>query len=108
VFSPLGHAKTNLALAELLEPALWILIAPDRLGVLHDVTATLQAMRTLSRIPDFILLSQGAPTDESTGSNAGELTRLGIAEIGAVVTPGGALPVAFLAQLIDTTDRRKL
>jgi dethiobiotin synthase len=76
--SPLSPSATNTDLAAGLGPALWLLVAPDALGVLHDVRATLAA---LSRRPDALLLSSARPADESTGSNAVELERLGIARV---------------------------
>jgi dethiobiotin synthetase len=42
--SPLGAGLTNTDLAIALDPAIWILVAPDSLGVLHDVSATLAAL----------------------------------------------------------------
>jgi dethiobiotin synthetase len=85
VFSPLGQGATNEDLALALEPALWLLVAPDALGVLHDVTATLRAMR---RAPDALLLSGARKADQSTGSNAVELSRLGIARVLEVLAAG--------------------
>jgi dethiobiotin synthetase len=73
VFSPLSATATNLDLARELEPATWLLVAPDRLGVLHDVTSCLEAMATLGRRPDWLILSAPADPDPSTGSNAQEL-----------------------------------
>ena len=84
-FSPLGVGLTNVELARALEPALWLLVAPDALGVLHDVTATLRA---LPRAPDGIVLSAARALDQSTGTNAAELSRLGIAEVLEVVALG--------------------
>jgi dethiobiotin synthetase len=78
VFSPLGVNLTNLDFALALEPALWVLVAPDSLGVLHDVSATLLAMQARGREPDFVVLSQARPRDDSTGSNGAELRALGI------------------------------
>lgn len=85
VFSPLGLQLTNAELAQALEPAIWILVAPDSLGVLHDVTATL---RGLPRAPDAVLLSGARPADQSTGSNATELKGLGICEVLEVLPRG--------------------
>ncbi len=79
VFSPLNEAETNFDLCLALEPAFWILVAPDSLGVLHDTTAALTAMAARGRRPDAVVLSAARPADPSTGSNAGELARLGIA-----------------------------
>ena len=78
--SPLGTALTNLDLARALEPALLLLVAPDALGVLHDVSATRIAMEHLHRPPDYLVLSAARPADASTGSNAAELSKLGIFE----------------------------
>lgn len=78
VFSPLSEAETNLDLALRLEPALWVLVASDRLGVLHELGATLRAMAASARLPDWIVLSAPAETDASTGTNADELAALGL------------------------------
>ena len=84
-FSPLGDGATNVDLALALEPALWLLVAPDSLGVLHDVTATLRA---LPRKPDAVLLSAARLPDQSSGRNAAELEHLGIADVLEVVAAG--------------------
>lgn len=85
--SPLGVGDTNVDLALALEPALWLLVAPDALGVLHDVTATLRA---LPRPPDALILSSARPADASSGTNASELMSLGIAEVLCGVGAGAA------------------
>jgi 8-amino-7-oxononanoate synthase len=76
VFSPLADLQSNFDLAAALSPALWILVAPTRLGVLHDVSSTLHAMAALGRRPDWIVLSAPEIPDASTSSNREELTRL--------------------------------
>jgi dethiobiotin synthetase len=75
VFSPISDQTTNLDLALALGPATWILVAPDRLGVLHDIQSCLLAMRALGRWPDWLILSAPELPDSSTGTNAAELTR---------------------------------
>lgn len=80
--SPLAANLTNIELALALGAAAWLLVAPDSLGVLHDVTATL---RCLPRPPDAVVLSRARRPDASTGTNAAELQRLGIAEVLEVV-----------------------
>lgn len=81
MLSPLSPALTNLDLAAALAPTVIILVAPDRLGVLHDVRVALFAYRALA--PDLpaptIVLQPPAQPDSSTGSNAAELAALGIA-----------------------------
>lgn len=83
-FSPLAPGVTNVDLALGLEPALWLLVAPDSLGVLHDVTATLRA---LPRAPDALVLCGARPPDASSGSNAAELARLGVAQVRLTLEP---------------------
>lgn len=78
LFSPLAPGLTNFDLARALDPAHWLLVGADSLGVLHDVTATLGLSRSRGRAPDHVLLSAARPADESTGTNAGELVTLGI------------------------------
>ena len=85
VFSPLSAGVTNFDLARVLEPAIWVLVAADALGVLHELSATLQAMKARGRMPDHVVLSCARPPDASTGSNARELSALGI------VTPTAVL-----------------
>ena len=78
LFSPLAQDLTNFDLARALDPAAWLLVASDSLGVLHDLTATLRAARSLGREPDAIALCHARPPDASTGTNADEVARLGI------------------------------
>jgi dethiobiotin synthetase len=85
VFSPLSPGATNFDLASALDPAIWVLVASDSLGVLHDLTATLIAMRARGRSPDHVVLSAAREPDASTGSNATELSLLGIANPSAVL-----------------------
>jgi dethiobiotin synthetase len=84
-FSPLAAGATNVDLALALGPAIWLLVAPDSLGVLHDVTVTLKA---LPRVPDAVLLSGARGSDASSGTNAAELLRLGICEVLEQIPPG--------------------
>jgi dethiobiotin synthetase len=79
LFSPLAPTLTNFDLARALDPATWLLVGPDALGVLHDVTATLGLARSRGRAPDHLLLSASRAPDESTGTNAAELEALSLA-----------------------------
>jgi len=85
VFSPLGLGLTNFDLALALQPAIWVLVGADSLGVLHDVSATLQAMRARDRLPEHVVLSAAREPDASTGRNAAELSALGIVAPTAVL-----------------------
>jgi dethiobiotin synthetase len=83
LLSPLNLNLTNLDLTVALDPSIVIMVAPDRLGVLHDVTAAMFALRTLvPRLPEpAVALLAPAEPDASTGTNAAELLTLGIASI---------------------------
>jgi dethiobiotin synthetase len=78
VFSPLALRVTNLDLARALEPARWILVAPNCLGVLHAATAACLAMRGAARAPDVLLLTS-AERDASSDTNADLLRELDLA-----------------------------
>lgn len=106
LFSPLGRRTTNLDLALALDASVWILVAHDGLGVLHDVRATLLALRSLTpRAPDYLVLSQSRAADASTGTNARELPRLGLPAPIAVVTSTGRAE-AELAPLVRALMKR--
>lgn len=75
LFTPLGHLEVNLDLVRALEPCVFVLVAPDRLGVLHDVRATVTAARATHRAPDVIWLNPRDPDASSLG-NAHELQTL--------------------------------
>jgi len=104
--SPLSKGKTNLDLAVALDPAIWILVAPDALGVLHDVQAALIAFRALARPPDFVVLSAARGRDPSTGTNAAELGRLGIIRPAACF--GRDRSPAQIETLVDALSRHPL
>ena len=81
LLSPLAPGLTNLDLTAALEPDAVVLVAPDRLGVLHDVTAALFALHHLEPgLPEpVVALMAPAEADGSTGTNGEELQVLGIA-----------------------------
>lgn len=88
VFSPLSPKETNWDLAWALDqdaqkPCEWILVAPDSLGVLHDVSACLLALHSKGRRPDRVILSAARPPDHSTGKNAQELEQIVFPALGA-------------------------
>ena len=77
LFSPLSEASLNVHLLAKLQRSLpmskAVLIAPDRLGVLHDVGSTVRATKGEGARLDAILLATPASPDASTGTNAAEL-----------------------------------
>ncbi|SRR6266542_1409182 len=80
LFTPLADGATNLDLALALRPCTMLLVAPDRLGVLHDVTATLGLAAARGQRITHIVLSAPETPDPSTGRNGAELARLGIVQ----------------------------
>ncbi|MEO7038104.1 MAG: dethiobiotin synthase [Polyangiaceae bacterium] len=103
VFSPLADRATNFELGLALDPAIWILVAADALGVLHDLSATLQAMRARSRGPDHVVLSAAREPDASTGCNNAELDTLGIASTSAVLARNDDRGIASLVERLLNT-----
>lgn len=74
LFSPVDDAHANDQLARALAPERVLLVAPDRLGVLHDVAAT-QIAASARRVElSVAVLSAPAQPDASTGTNARELS----------------------------------
>jgi dethiobiotin synthetase len=76
MFSPLVPELCNAVI-----PAPLVLVAPDRLGVLHDVAACVRG----SELPIAgVALSAPERSDASTGTNAAEIETLAIARMLAV------------------------
>jgi dethiobiotin synthetase len=94
LFSPLdddGHTNADLLLA--LSPARALLVASDRLGVLHDIRACVLAASTMGVSIDAIALSSPAVADASTGRNADEVRRLADYVVNAASRPHAPTPV---------------
>jgi dethiobiotin synthetase len=108
LFSPLSDSLTNLDLTRHLAPHSILLIAPDRLGVLHDLRACLTAMRFLApELPTpSVLLQPPLTPDSSTGTNAREIERLKIARVltvfprAEVDSPASEAAALHLSQLL--------
>jgi dethiobiotin synthetase len=75
LFSPLGEGLLNAGLAAVLHPDRLLLVAPDRLGVIHDVVAATRAAAGVPLSIDAVALVPPERTDASTTTNAGELAR---------------------------------
>lgn len=73
LFSPLAPALLNIDLAIALAPTRIVLVALDRLGVLHDVGACTRAAGGTLGAPLGIVLNAPALPDASTRSNGAEL-----------------------------------
>jgi dethiobiotin synthetase len=98
-FSPISGRHTNFDLAGCFEDAAWLLVGPDALGVLHDMMTTLETLRTRGREPNWVVLSESR-SDASTGTNATELRRLGIANPCAVLERSVTQSAAPLAKAV--------
>ncbi|MEI8257836.1 MAG: dethiobiotin synthase [Deltaproteobacteria bacterium] len=84
LFTPLTDQETNADLARALmahfaSRVVLLIVAPDRIGVLHDLGATVRAARAEGLMLPVVALSAPAVADESTGRNANEILRLGLA-----------------------------
>ncbi len=74
LFTPLTDSQLNVDLVAMLKPDCHILVAPDRLGVLHDAIASLTAAKIKNAAPHFVLLNQSTAASASL-FNASELAR---------------------------------
>ena len=100
LLSPLAPGVTNLTLAQTLAPDLLLLVGVDRLGVLHDVSACLLALRSAPGLPQpMIVLQAPEVADQSSGTNADELLTLGIVRQVSVI-PRGAPNAVDLVEAI--------
>lgn len=97
LFSPLGPRMTNVDLVRALGAVTVVLVAPDRLGVLHDVGAVVHAARAAGLPPLVVALSAPEHEDVTTGTNADELAAIGLAEVPAVFPRAGVEAPASLA-----------
>jgi dethiobiotin synthetase len=96
LFSPLSVVDTNADFARLLAPDFVLLVCPDRLGVLHDVSAALRAARGVPLPIHATAVVAPPKPDASTGRNAAELTDVVRAPL---VFPVPRAPVLELAAL---------
>jgi dethiobiotin synthetase len=88
LFTPLAPGLLNADVARELRSDLLLLVAPDRLGVLHDLVATTIAARALSLTIHGVVLVAPEHPDPSTGHNAGELSALIAPPVHAVLPRG--------------------
>jgi len=83
LLTPLSPAACNADLLGMLPCQQWILVAPDRLGVLHETRATLLAAASHKLAVPIVVLNAPERPDASTGSNAPELEGLSICAVDA-------------------------
>lgn len=78
-FSPLSDETVNFDLAQRLDPAIFVLVCPDALGVLHDIGAALRAMH--QRLPDILVFCEAREADASTGTNPTEFLKVVLPQV---------------------------
>jgi dethiobiotin synthetase len=76
LFTPISDTTVNADLVRELDADAIVLVAPDRLGVLHDVLSTTRAAQSIAVDVVGIVLVAPEIADASTGHNAAELTHL--------------------------------
>jgi len=115
LFSPLGPRLDNAVVARALAPTALLLVAPDRLGVLHDVAATTRAAAACGVAISGIVVVAPEHADASTGTNAAELAHVSTVPVVAslpradVATLSAHADVAtLLGDLVTKTARRPL
>jgi dethiobiotin synthetase len=97
LLSPLSRTQTNVDLLRALAPDRWIAVAPDRLGVIHEVSALMLSCRCLDLEPPALVLDAPERPDGSTGTNAAEIEWLGIGSIAAELPRGSPNDPSSLA-----------
>lgn len=101
LLSPLGPDATNLDLVGWLAAEVVVLVAPDRLGVLHDVAAVKRVLEGVGLWGRTrLVVSGGAGVDASTGTNGAELVGLGVVEEVVELGRGGELEAGDAAWLV--------
>ena len=110
LLSPLAPGVTNLDLARALAPDLLLLVGVDRLGVLHDVSACLLALRTgAGGLPEpHLILQAPEVADQSTGTNADELVTLGIVPRVTTVPRGAPSEFVVIEAMLELVGRLQL
>ena len=108
LFSPLAPELANADVALELDADGLLLVAPDRLGVLHDLGATTRAAAAMGLPVLGIVLVAPSEADLSTGSNAAEVSLVTEVPVLAVVPRGTIAELALredLAAIVRTFVR---
>lgn len=92
LFSPISDELNNWDLARALAPDVIVLVAPDSLGVLHDIQATLRGIAPV--LPQLLVMSEARPADAATGTNLAEVERVVLRQLGLI----GQLPCVLCSQ----------
>ncbi len=106
LFTPLSDTVLNADWAATLAPDLLLVVAPDRLGVLHDALACVRAANAMGlAVGGFVLVHPGV-ADTSTGRNEPELVRLGVPVLASLrrAPPADLCHAPEFARLISRMD----
>ena len=76
LFSPLADGFRSVDALASLEPTATVLLAPNRLGVLHDIGATLAGAKSLGAVLHAVGLVDPDTADDSTAHNPAEVQTL--------------------------------
>jgi len=97
LFSPFDDARSNADVLAGIAPEAHVLVAPDRLGVIHDVRATLLGARSVGLRFAAVVLSHppGAGEDHSCATNAAAIASFAPAPL--VIVPRGTIAQATAA-----------
>lgn len=110
LFSPLAVGLSNADVAKAMLPDAVLLVAPDRLGVLHDVAAATRASTSMGLTITGIVLVAPEQPDDSTGTNARELRVVSDVPVVAVI-PRAAVSVLAeredLAAIVRAVSRER-
>jgi dethiobiotin synthetase len=90
LFTPLSGSLVNADVLCSLQPDTSLLVAPDRLGVLHEVLSTSRAARAVPAAIHGIVLVTPAVPDASTGRNLSELQSF-LPSLRIITIPRGAV-----------------
>ncbi len=96
-FSPLSESERMLDVALALPGCSVVLVASNRLGVLHDVLSTLAALASRGVEADAVVLNDVAP-DHSSDGNGAELARLIDTPVISMGAPDAALQLLSIAE----------
>jgi len=105
LFSPLSDVETNADFTKRLRPDIHLLLAVDRLGVLHDLIATTRAAAATPLPIDGVVLVAPQTPDSSTGRNAAEIPRLLAVPIIAVLPRAPTADLARSRAIATVVDR---
>ena len=101
LYTPVGVGLTNADLVGLLRPARVLLVAPNRIGVLHDIGAATRAASASGLAIDGIILSETDAPDESSPTNAAEVAVVTEARFLCTLPRGSAEDLARAPEIED-------